>query len=281
MKAITRVALMAGAAAIFAGGMSASSMAAGKRVIFSVDDDTTCSKFFNNDPSIKQLKLRRNAGELTDGPHDNGVLFVDIDFGPNPALTLSSSSSSSGFPTQIVSWTSVGATPKAVNALLIKLASTDQAKVVFYPDAVTLDTELIGFGKTITELSFCYGAGAGEIGYAPCTLSAEAVASVCPAPTSTQRIFFVRYDAAVLANGNTQRPELCACPGVITEACVPDPNKQNACASSSAGETLESLSTQSVLATSGSPCRVTVCTSFFGRQICQQQTITSPEPCTP
>jgi hypothetical protein len=255
--------------------------------VFSVDDDTTCKKFFNNDPTIRQVKLRKSQGELTDGPHDDGVLFVSLDLGPNPVITLSSHSSSgpSGFPTQIVSWASEGALPKAVNALLVKLSSTDQAKVIFYPDAVTSDFEPISFSKTITELSFCYGAGAGEIGYAPCTLSMNALTAACPESSSEdpdKKIFFIRYDAAVLATGAAQRPELCACPGVATEACVPDPNKQNACASSTGEpQNLESLSTQSVLTTSGSPCRVTVCTSFFGRQICQQQTITSPAPCTP
>ena len=283
MKSIVRVALMLGAAAILAGGMSASSMAASKRVIFSVDDDATCKKFFNNDPFIKQLKLRKNNGELTDGPHTDGVLTVDTDFGPNASLTLSSSSSSGGFPKELVSWMSTGTPPKAVNAILLKLSNSESAKVVFYPDAVTSDSEPIGFDKTITELSFCYGAGSGDIGYAACTLPASALAAACPDSTgeaSTKRTFFIRYDAAVLANGGNQRPELCACPNVVTEACIPDPNKQNACAETN-GETLESLSTQSVLTTSGSPCRVTVCTSFFGRQICQQQTITSPAPCTP
>jgi hypothetical protein len=280
---------MLGAAAIIAGGMSAPSMAASKRVVFSVDDDTTCKKFFNNDPSIKQLKLRKSQGELTDGPHNDGVLFITLDLGPNPPVTLSGfggGSGTSGFPTQIVEWASTGSAPKAVNALLVKLSSSDQAKVIFYPDAVTADFEPISFPKTITELLFCYGAGAGEIGYAPCTLSESALAAVCPSSTESsepeKKIFFIRYDAAVLATGGAQRPELCACPGVATEACVPDPNKQNACVASTGElQNLESLSTQSVLTTSGSPCRVTVCTSFFGRQICQQQTITSPAPCTP
>jgi hypothetical protein len=285
MKSIVRVAFMLGAAAILAGGMSAPSAAAGKRVVFSVDDDATCKKFFNNDPFIKQLRLKRSSGELTDGTHTDGLLTVDTDFGPNPPITLSSSShsSSSGFPKELVKWTSTGSSPKAVNAVLVKLSSSDSAKVVFYPDAVTSDFEPIGFDKTISELSFCYGAGAGDIGYAACTLSTAALAAACPDSTddeSTKRTFFIRYDAAVLANGGNLRPELCACPNVVSEACVPDPNKQNACAETN-GETLESLSTQSVLTTSGSPCRVTVCTSFFGRQICQQQTITSPAPCTP
>jgi len=277
MKSIVRVAFLVGAAAIFAGGISTSSMAASKRVVFSVDDDATCKKFFNNDPSIKQLKLRKSHGELTDGSHSDGVLTVDTDFGPNAPLTLSSYGGSGGFPTELVKWTSTGTVPKAVNAVLVKLASSESAKVVFYPDAVTSDLAPIGFGKTITELSFCYGAGSGDIGYAACTLSPTELATVCGPLRATT--FFVRYDVLGLTTGNVERPELCACSGVTTEACVPDPNKSNACVASSAGETLESLSTQSVLATSGSPCRVTVCTSFFGRQICQQQTITSPPPC--
>jgi hypothetical protein len=284
MEQITKLVLAAIGAAAALGWVAAPATAASKRVIFSVDDGTSCKAFFNNDPGVKQLKLRRSSGQLTDGPHSDGTLKVDTDLGPNPVVTLSSaSSSSSGFPTELVSWTSLplseGGSPTPVNALLFRLASTENMKVVYYPDALTVDSELIGFGKTITELSFCYGVGSGDIGYAPCALSESALGAACAGRDGT---FFVRYDITALATGQRVKPELCACSGVTTEACVPDPTKPNSCGTTGGSETLLDLSTQSAVTTVGSPCRVTVCTSFFGRTICQQQTVTAPDPpCSP
>lgn len=281
---------LAAAAALFLGAMTTADAAAPTRIVFTVSGEPSCQGFFNN-TTVRQLSIPKTA--LADGTFNDGSLYVTIDFDPNTSS-----------PTELLSWTNaaippapVAYTPKKVNAVIIKTGATTSGdtKIAFYPEPVTNDptfAAVLDGTKAINHLSFCHSmtATADDLGYASCPLvsgsNETALANACAA--LPEGSIFVINNLADIARGgvNVQglpaKPALCACPptsagGVVeTRNCNPVPGNTDSCIRPGI-DTLRNLNTEQQLSTDGS-CVITVCTSFFGRQICTQASTTTPMP---
>lgn len=279
MKQSSTVGYVAAAALFLVGAWGNASQAAATRVIFTVGGAPTCQGFFSTNPPTTEFKLQKTT--LTDGPQNDGTLFVSTDF--------------SDGKTQLLSWQSVGATPttppKPVNAIIIKTGSltSGESQIVYYPDAVTSDFDAapVSSNKAIIYVSFCYGGPVEQIGYEDCPLGNDpstgplynactAIAAGSNPPVSGTPFFFVIYNVKTLATGGSTLPASCACSGVNTRSCNPDPSKPDACRTAEPGEILQNATDQSLLATTGS-CVVTICSTVLGKTRCQEKSI--PDPC--
>ena len=266
--------------AIVAAIASIADAAAQQRVVFNVSGSPTCQGFFGN-TTVKSLSIDKNA--LADGTFNDGSLFVTINFDPN-----------TGSPTEILSWTNAtippapsGYTPKKVNAVIVKTGATPSGdtKIAFYSEPVTSDptfAAVLDGTKAINQLIFCHSmtAGGGELGYAACPLTGTSLTNACA--SLPEASFFVVNNLADIARGGVgvtgqpSKPAFCACPGQTRRDCNQVAGSSDSCLTPGV-DVLNDFNTEQQISTEGS-CVVTVCKSFFGRQICTQTSTASPRP---
>jgi hypothetical protein len=271
------------AATLTVAAISHAEAAAPQRVVFNVSGSPTCQGFLGS-TTVKSLSIDKNA--LSDGTFNDISLFVTINFDPN-----------TGSPTEILSWTNAssppapsGYTPRKVNAVIVKTGSTasGDTKVAFYPEPVENDptfAAVLDGTKAINQLTFCHSmtAAATDQGYAACPIPSASLSSTC-ASLPESSVFVINNLADIArgglnAQGEPSKPALCACPTngtVTTQACNPVPGNSDSCIVPGT-DVLTNLNSEQQLSTEGS-CVLTVCTSFFGRTICQKTTTTSPVP---